>query len=221
MISAIVPCKGENHTIKEVTRDIKDYVSEVIVVYSGLNPDVVRSLEKEGVKCILDRNPGKGHAMRLGVSCAKGEIILFFDSDGSHRPEEVPLILSPILEGRASMVIGSRLKGHSDEYYGSIAERTRLFGNMLMTKMINIMWNAHLTDSQNGLRAIKREVFEHIRTKEGSFAIEQEMTIKCLKLNMRIAEVPSYELRRKHGNSNLNPFVMLPQYVLCLLREMF
>jgi dolichol-phosphate mannosyltransferase len=218
-ITVVIPCKDEDRTIIDVIKSVKAYATEIIVVDSSFNDKVRDLICQEDVKLIFDDNKGKGHALRMGISQATGNIIIFFDADGSHRAEEITDLIKPILDGRASMVIGSRLLGYSDEYFGSLSEKMRLFGNKLITKIINIIWRANLTDSQNGFRAISKDVLEQMGLHENSFAIEQEMVIKCLKLKKKIVEIPSYELRRKYGRSKINPFIMIPRYILCLVKQ--
>ena len=107
------------------------------------------------------------------------------------------------MRGDADMVIGSRIKGGSDEFYINFDNLIRQIGNDFLTWMINLRWNQKLSDVQNGFRAVKKSVLEVLDLKAKDFDIEQEMVMKCLKKGFKIGEVNSHEYERKWGESKL------------------
>ena len=101
--------------------------------------------------------------LRAGFAKAKGDIIVTIDSDGSHRPEELQNVLTPVLENKADLVIGSRYMNHK-----RVATRKlNAFGVKIFNYLINIFTGVAITDSQSGYRAMKREILnkpEAVRT---------------------------------------------------------
>ena len=117
------------------------------------------------------------------------------------------------------MVIGSRLRGGSEEFYSSFHEVIRLIGNVISVVFVNLIWGSKLTDIQNGFRAVKKDEMKALCLSEVSFAIEQEMVMKCLKNKKKIVEVPSWELKRKYNSSYVVLFKMLPRYILSFIKN--
>ncbi len=105
-----------------------------------------------------DNDHGKGEALRLALAEAEGEIVVFIDADGSHDPQDIPKLVAPIRAGVSDLVIGSRGKGGSDELHGTLEQFIRYSGSQVIMLAINYRWNVRLTDSQNGFRAIRRDV---------------------------------------------------------------
>lgn len=203
-VSVIIPAKNEESTIKEIIEKSKPYANEIIVV-DGHSIDRTREIaERCGIRVILDNRKSKGDAVRVGAKEAKGDILVFIDADGSHKPNDIPKLLEPIIKGEADIVIGSRAKGGSDELVGTIDKFIRATGSGFITLLINLRFKTDLTDSQNGFRAIKKEVFHKLNLKRNDFVIEQEMIVNALKRGYRIAEEPSHEYKRQGGVRKLS-----------------
>ena len=111
-----------------------------------------------------------------------GDIIVTIDSDGSHRPEELPEVLAPILQDKADLVIGSRYMNHKKV----AARKLNAFGVKLFNCFIQLLTGVAITDSQSGYRAMKREVLKSQKLKSGEYEIESEMLVKTAK-----AKIPS------------------------------
>jgi glycosyltransferase involved in cell wall biosynthesis len=146
---------------------------------------------------------GKGYALRAGFGKAKGEIIVTIDSDGSNRPEELPLLLNPILHDEADMVIGSRFSGKKP----TSGKRFNVAGVRIFNLLIRILTSASVSDSQSGYRAMKRTVLEGLRLRSGTYEIESEMLVKIAHRGFRIREVPISFEQRTYGVSTLDPIV--------------
>src|SRR3989337_3762645 len=119
LLSIVVPDYNEEHTISDVIDRLRatlqktGFAFEVIVVDDcSRDSSAGISLSKHAKVYSLKQHMGKGYALRAGFRKAKGEIIVTIDSDGSNRPEELPLLLKPILQDNADLVIGSRLSGN-------------------------------------------------------------------------------------------------------------
>jgi dolichol-phosphate mannosyltransferase len=220
-ITVIIPAKNEENTIKGVIEKCYQYTDDVMVI-DGHSQDKTREIAEElKAKVYTDNGLGKGDAIRIGILKAQRDILVFIDADGSHDPNDIPLLIEPILTDRADLVLVSRMRGCSDELHGTIGEFIRLIGSSLITLCINYKFKVRFTDSQNGFRAIKRNVALHLDLKEDITTIEQEMLIKALKKSYRISEVPGHEYRRKYGTSCIRVSKVWPRYLYSLFKNLF
>jgi len=220
-ISVIIPAKDEGKFIGELISGCLKYSNDIVVVDGHSRDDTRKIASGMGVRVYLDNKKGKGDGIRLGISKAKNEVIVFIDADGSHDPDDIPRLAGPILEGRADHVTGSRMRGGSDELHGDIGKFTRMVGSDIVTLGINYRFGVDLTDSQNGFRAIKRKVALDLDLKEDITTIEQEMIIKTLKKGYRMAEVPAHEYARKYGVSHIAAGKVWFRYVYSWVRYLF
>lgn len=222
----VVFAKNEERTIGTVLEKIliNFNAEDIVVIVSRDTVDRTREIARQkDIKVMEDSGRGKGAAIRMAIDNITDDILVFIDADGSHKIEEIPGLLEPIKNGKADLVVASRLLGKSDELSGSIANVMHYIGNVTSAFMINLIWGKGrkiVTDCQNGFRAVRRDVAARLDLKEASFAIEQEMVIKCIKKGYRIHEIPSHELRRQHGESHINSIKMLPKYIGCFLRNL-
>ena len=195
---------------------------DIFVVDGHSHDDTAAIVQGKNVAYLLDSGKGKGAAIRFAISKINRDVLVFMDSDGSHQPGEIVSLLKPFEVDRdVAMVVGSRFKGGSEELSSSPQEIIRRVGNMLSTFIINTRWRVCLTDTQNGFRAVRRSAALELDLIEDTFAIEQELTMKCLKKRMKILEFPSFELKRAHGASHVVLYKMLPVYIACFLRNVF
>lgn len=219
-ITIIIPTKDEEGMIAEIVSKCKKY-GEVVVV-DGHSTDKTREIaERCGAKVYLDHGKGKGSALRYGIEKAKGDILVFIDADGSHDPDVIPKVIQPIIAGTTDHVSTSRMLGGSDELHGSISEFIRLIGSEIITLGINYYFGVHLTDSQNGFRAIKADVARQLELQEDITTIEQEMVIKTLKKGFRIEEAPVHEYKRRYGKSHIDMKRVFFRYVYSWLKYLF
>jgi glycosyltransferase involved in cell wall biosynthesis len=183
-ISVVIPAYNEADKIGNVLERIPDFVDEVIVVDDGSKDNTSEVAESFGVKVIrLDENQGKGKAMSVGIKEASGDIIVFIDADGQHKPEEIIKLVEPIIRGEADFVIGSRLiKTQGRRPF------IRKVSNFLSTFLIRLKLGISVRDTQSGFRAIKREFLPEIESKR--YEVETEVLIKAVKKGARVKEVP-------------------------------
>lgn len=219
-ISVIIPAKDEGEGIKQMIEWVTPYADEIIVVDGHSKDNTQQIAAQLGAKTILDNNKGKGDAYRVGINAAVGNIIVFIDADGSHEPNDIPKLTKPIIEGKADLVIGSRMLGGSDEFHGNYSNYIRMVGGGLITLIINLRFKTALTDCLNGFRAIKKDVASALDLKANQFDIECEMIIKCLKKGYKVTEVLSHEYARKWGKSKLPTFRKAHLFLFRLLKEL-
>ncbi len=173
---ASVPCARELVIVDDASRDATPKVLAEIASECG---DEVRVFTHE-------ENRGKGAALRTGIAQARGEIILIQDADLEYDPRDYPLLLEPILEGRADVVFGNRFHGgpHRVLYFWHYA------ANRFLTLVTNLLTGLNLSDMEVGYKVFCRDVLRRVTLTSDRFGFEPEITIKIAKLGCRIYEVP-------------------------------
>lgn len=221
-VTIVIPAKNEEVTIGSVIDAVRPYSKEVIVIDDHSTDNTRTTAEQKGIKVLSNLGrPGKGCAIRFAIDNIEGGVILFIDADCSHKGEDIPRLLKPIFDGRADMVVASRIKGGSAELFGSFTEIMRLIGIVISSSLISLIWGMKLTDIHNGFRAIRLDIAKQLDLKEPRFAVEQEMTMKCLKRRKKILEISSYEFRRRYGKSQLNSMLNLFDCIRCLIKNLW
>jgi len=220
-VSAVIAAKQEAPSLEDVVRRARRYVGEVLVIVGPSTDGTADVAARCGARVIQDGGRGKGEAIRLAIPRIQTPIAVFLDADGSHDPEDIPLLVEPILAGRADHVSASRLRGGSSELHGGFDEFFRLAGSSFITACINWRFDCQLSDSQNGFRAVRTSVLRQLDLRENTTTIEQEMTIKTLRQGWRMTEVPSHEHRRTHGTSHIRVWRDAPRYGFSLVRYLF
>lgn len=209
LLSVVVPMFNEEPTIGNVISRIqstliKNGVKFEIIVIDDCSLD--RSLEvakKYDVRLFtFKQNMGKGYALRAGFAKAKGDFIATIDSDGSHCPEELPLLLDSLLKGEADLVIGSRFSTPT-----SATSRRNQAGNRLFNKIIRLLTGNSMSDSQSGYRVMTSKVLKSMNLISAEYEIESEMLVKTVRKGYRIREVPITFEQRTYGKSQIDPLV--------------
>ena len=219
-VSVVIPTKNEEGLIGEIIDSVRSY-GEVLVI-DGRSTDRTRVIaEAHGARVVLDGGKGKGQAIRQAFSEATTDIVVFIDADGSHDPKDIPALVAPIVAGKADLVIGSRGKGGSDELHGTFSQFIRYVGSQLIMLAINYRWGVRLSDSQNGFRAIRREVGLALDLRSNLTTIEQEMLMRALKLGYRVDEVASHEYERRWGTSKVVVWKLWWAYLWSFWRNIF
>ena len=212
-VTVVVPTRNEAANLLPVLAAARPYADELLVI-DGHSTDGSRDIAAAcGARVVLDDGRGKGAAIRRGIAEATGDILVFVDADGSHDPHDIPALVAPILAGEADHVSGSRMLGGSDELHATLHQFVRLFGSQVITLSINYTLGVRLTDCQNGLRAIRRDVARRLGLVENITTIEQEMIIKTVRRGYRLTEVATHEYRRANGESNFRVIDVWPRYV--------
>ena len=138
-------------------------------------------------------NLGKGSAIQLGLSKARGEFVLIQDADLEYNPNDYEKLFEPAISCKADVVYGSRFLGGE---YVRLHFFWHYLANKLLTTISNIFTNLNMSDMETGYKLIKTDVFKKINIQEKSFGIEPELTIKLAKNKCVFYEVPiSYEGR--------------------------
>jgi dolichol-phosphate mannosyltransferase len=220
-VSAVIAAKQEGPTIAEVINRTRRYAGEIIVVVGHSTDGTADLAARCGARVFPDGGRGKGEAIRRAIPLIGTPITVLLDADGSHDPEDIPLLVEPIVADRADHVSASRLKGGSSELHGGFDEFFRLTGSSFITACINWRFSCQLSESQNGFRAIRTSLLRQLDLRENVTTIEQEMIIKTLRRGFRMAEVPSHEHPRAHGTSHIRLWRSAPRYGYSLVKYLF
>jgi glycosyltransferase involved in cell wall biosynthesis len=201
-VSLVIPVRNEARNIASVLEQIADDVDEIILV-DGNSTDVTvitARAYRPDVRIVPQQGTGKGSALRTGFQAATGEIIVMMDADGSMSPQEIRHYVHFLINGY-DFVKGSRFISGG----GSLdITWIRQLGNWFLLTVFNTFYDAHLTDLNYGFCAFQRRYLEHLHLSATGFEIEAEMTVRAMQAGLRIAEVPSLELPRRSGVSNLH-----------------
>jgi len=210
LISVVIPVFNEELTIGNVIERLAlvmqkfGFNYEIIVVDDCSVDKSLEFSKSSGVKVFsLKMHMGKGYALRAGFAKAKGEIITTIDSDGSHRPEELPRLLTPVLQNKSDLVIGSRYLGQTPV----AAKKLNATGVQLFNFLVKILTGTTVSDSQSGYRVMKSAVLRNMSLKSGGYEIESEMLVKTTRHGFRVMEVPISFEQRTYGTSRLDPMV--------------
>jgi glycosyltransferase involved in cell wall biosynthesis len=193
-ISVVIPCYNERETIEKIVQAVRaSPVGRIeLIIVDDASTDGTSAILREKVAKIADKiiyhpaNRGKGAALRSGFAAATGDIVLIQDADLEYSPEEYPLLLEPILAGKADAVIGSRFMGgrpHRVVYFW------HMVGNKFLTLLSNMCTNLNLTDMETGSKAFRRSLLGTIQICEDRFGFEPEIIAKLAKARCRIYEV--------------------------------
>ncbi|WP_326963642.1 glycosyltransferase family 2 protein [Arthrobacter sp. PL16] len=203
-ISVVIPTLNEARNIPWVLRRMPTYVDEVVIV-DGRSTDntvgVAQAL-REDIVVVNEKRKGKGVALRSGFAAATGDIIVMLDADGSMDPQEIGWFVSP-LQHDYDFVKGSRYVTGGGSEDLTWLRRT---GNRALTGLANAVLHSNYSDLCYGYIAFRRECLEVLQLESDGFEIETELIVRAARAGLRIAEVPSFELDRISGASNLQTF---------------
>ena len=195
LVSVIVPIFNEEKTLREIIDRVRalDLPKEIIVVNDCYQDSSGNILEQMTDIRLLTHpvNRGKGAAIRTGLAHVKGDVVVVQDGDLEYNPNDLPILLRPILEGRADVVYGSRFLGRMQGM-----RMQNVLGNKVLTGLTNVLFGARITDMETCYKMIRTTVLEGIKLRANRFDFEPEITAKILKKKVRFLEVPiSYQGR--------------------------
>ncbi len=199
-VSVIIPALNEEQSIGKVISAIPSWVDDIVVGDNGSTDRTAEVARTHGARVASEPRRGYGSACLAGMAALSDpDVVVFLDGDFSDHPEEMGLLVDPIVGGEADMVIGSRLLG--ERQVGALTPQARL-GNWLACLLMRLFWRRTYTDL-GPFRAIRHAALEGLRMRDPDYGWTVEMQVKAARRGLRVREVPvSY--RRRTGKSKVS-----------------
>ena len=225
-ISIVIPAYNEGRYLtslldKVIAADSFGLVKEILIIDDCSNDSTKKTLrkicsrklnKKYSIKVLFKKvNEGKGAAVTDGLKIATGEIILIQDADLEYTPDDYPIILSPIISGKARIVYGSRTKGIK-VYGNKYSSYVFFLGGKILSLLVNSLFNLKLTDQPTGYKLFTADLTPLLlkSIRESDFSFEVEMTACFSQNNIKIIEVPIHYQPRSISEGkkiNFNDFI--------------
>ena len=203
-VSVVIPTLNEAKNLPHVFASLPDDIYEIVLVDGNSTDDTVevaRDLFPD-VHIVAQTGRGKGNALAAGFAAARGDVIVMFDADGSARGDEIPRFVAALVDG-ADFAKGSRfVEG------GGSADITplRRLGVAFLSGLVNLFYGTRYSDLCYGYNAFWRRCVSAINVDCDGFEVETLINIRVARAGLKVAEVPSFEEDRIHGESNLRTF---------------
>jgi len=187
-VSVVIPTHNEAQSIGRVLADLPaDIVTEVLVVDSNSTDGTPEIASKMGARVLREPRRGYGRACLTGMAAATSpDVVVFLDGDYSDRPDELPLLLAPIIEGRADITLGSRL---GKRRIREALPWHQAFGNRLAACLISLLYKLDISDL-GPFRAGRAEALRALALEENTYGWAVEMILKGTLGGYRVVEVP-------------------------------
>ena len=201
-VAVIIPALNEAGCIGDlVTEALAQPVDQVIVADNGSTDDTGAVAQQAGAHVVREPRRGYGYACTAGVATSDdADVLVFLDGDYSFLPGEIPALLTPLREGRADLVLGSRELGTIAP--GAMPPHQR-FGNWLVARLMGVLYGLRVTDL-GPYRAIRRDLLLELGMQEMTFGWPTEMMVKTARRGARIVEVPVSFHPRRAGRSKVS-----------------
>lgn len=197
----VIPALNEEESLGHVLEAVDtDLLSEIILVDGGSSDRTVDIAKANGARVIQESRRGYGRACATGVAHAQAEIIIFMDADGADDPSQIPNLISPIIQGEADMVLGSRLAG---KIFPGAMPWHQEFGNRLSAGMIRLLYGLPITDL-SPFRAVLRSRLLELNMQEMTYGWPTEMIAKSARKGWEILEIPVDYHPRIGGQSKIS-----------------
>ena len=229
-VSIVIPCYNEKDTIEKIVEAVCNapLKSREIIVVDDCSKDGTQTLLRERLSSMVDRiiyhpvNQGKGAALRSGFAAATGDFILVQDADLEYSPEDYPLLLEPLMSGKADVVLGSRFMGGRPH---RVLFFWHMVGNKFLTLLSNMLTNINLTDVETGYKAFKAPLIKSIRIEEDGLELSRKLSpnspaqaAEFTKWGSRTADAPTRRARRSTGKMVSGRFMRSSNTTLSVAR---
>lgn len=183
---ACIPAYNEGNLIGSLVKKTLNYVNEVVVCDDGSSDNTSHEAEKAGARIIRhDKNKGKGAALKSLFKYARNstvDVIVTIDGDGQFLPEEIPKLITPIIENKSDIVIGYRFDNSSQ------MPSYRKFGNKMLDRVTNLASELPFMDTQSGFRAYSKNAINKINFSSDGFASDSEILVDASQKKLKISE---------------------------------
>lgn len=196
-LSVVIPVYNEIDTILEILQRVKAVpIDKEIIIVDDYSTDgtreILREIKDDNIRLILnEENRGKGFSIRKGFEYITGNIVIVQDADLEYYPDEYPILVQKIIEGKADVVYGTRFLGPRRVFHFY-----HFLGNGVLNFIANFLYDTNLSDLMSGYKVFRADVLRRLKLRANGFGIEAEITAQILKRKLRVYEVPiSYDGR--------------------------
>ncbi|MBX6357740.1 MAG: glycosyltransferase family 2 protein [Micromonosporaceae bacterium] len=206
-LSILMPVYNEEERIADALKQALavDYPCEIelVVVDDGSSdstPELLAAVDDPRLRTVRhEYNQGKGAAIRTAVGLAEGDYMVILDADLEYDPKDIPKLLAPVLDGRATVVYGNRSFGSHSAY-----SFWYVMGNKAVTTVANILYNSYIGDLETCFKLLPVALYRSLDVRSRGFGMEAEVTGKLLRRGFRPYEVPiSYHARTREEGKKI------------------
>lgn len=198
-ISIIIPAFNEEKTIAALIRRVEAVVlggmKKEIIVVNDASTDRTSEVLKDfrNIQVLSHvRNAGKGAALSTGINAATGDMVIFQDADLEYTPEDYPVMIQPLIDGRCDAVMGSRFLRERPVFWGKRRSPylNHYIGNLLIILITNFLYGKRFTDYEGCYKAFTRSILLDTPIQSTGFEFDNELICKLMRKGVRIGEVP-------------------------------
>jgi len=212
----LIPTLNEIDGMRAIMPQIdRRWVDQILVVDAGSTDGTVEYVLEHGYELVRQQSRGLVGAYREALEVAVGDVIIMFTPDGNSLAELIPRLVEKMREGY-DMVIVSRYRDGAKSFDD---DPVTAFGNWMFTRLINLLFGAHYTDSLVGFRAWKKELYAKSIRRGDRDDFEPRSAIRCAKLKLKVGEIPGNEPKRIGGVRKMRPLVNGSKILLIIFRE--
>lgn len=195
-VTILIPTLNEGKTISGLIKEFKSLGYPDILVIDGNSTDnTVSKAQNSGARVVVQSGTGKGQAISQAFHLLSSKYVVMIDGDGTYLSEEINKILEPVITGQADHVIGNRFTNYQKGAFTGL----NLFGNRILNKIFGFAYGNWLNDILSGYRGFNYNCYKQIELNRTGFEVETEITIECVKKDLKIIEVPIKYLARVSG----------------------
>ncbi len=194
---------------------------DVFAVDGGSKDGTVDYLKSKGVRVVGQPRRGRGCAFQVALDATDAEVLCYYSPDGNEDPDDIPKLFETLEAGGFDLVVASRMcrGAHNEEDEGAL--KPRKWVNQAFTFLANVLWNRgpYVTDTINGFRAVRADALRRCACRVDGFVVEYLMSIRMMKLGLRVGEVPTYESPRLGGQSTAHSWPTGVEFTKQLIKE--
>lgn len=204
-IAVLLPCYNEERNIGKVIKDARKHLAEAnIYVFDNRSTDRSAEIAKElGISVVPVLRRGKGFVVRAMLERTTEDVLVILDVDDTYDLAQVRKLTAPVIAGKCDMAVGARLENYEEEAFRAF----HVFGNNLVTWLVNRLFGSNVRDVMSGYRAFTQEVARKVPLRSRGFDIEVEWTIQLITHGYRLKDINiPYRPRTEGSSSKLHTF---------------